>query len=102
MLNPQYTLREHLIARKACRKALKWLGDRDLQTAWDECPNGDWMAWACKQMAYNASSLLDHQDIHEADYYLLCIKGGGFPEEIRIAQQKLADAIRLHFPKPPF
>jgi len=29
----------------ACNDAVKWIGDRDLEAAWKECPRGDWMLW---------------------------------------------------------
>jgi hypothetical protein len=34
-------LTEHL----ACQPAMDWLGDRDLATAWAECPEPAWMIW---------------------------------------------------------
>ena len=29
----------------ACSAAVEWIGERDLETAWKECPRGDWMLW---------------------------------------------------------
>src|ERR1035437_29514 len=29
----------------ACSAAVEWLGDRDLETCWKECPRGEWMLW---------------------------------------------------------
>lgn len=34
----------------ACDDATEWLGDRDLATAWRECPRGDWMLWLAASM----------------------------------------------------
>jgi len=31
----------------ACKEAVEWVGDRDLQTAWKDCERGDWMLWLC-------------------------------------------------------
>ena len=39
------TLRAHLESLNACPDALAWVGDRDLATAWSECPRGDWLLW---------------------------------------------------------
>ena len=36
---------EYLESIKACEIAVLWVGDRDPQTAWAECPRGDWMEW---------------------------------------------------------
>ena len=38
-------LRALLKKRGACDDALRWLGTRDLPTAWMECPRSDWLAW---------------------------------------------------------
>lgn len=38
-------LREHLTGRGACRPAMGWLGDRDLETTWRECERADWLMW---------------------------------------------------------
>ena len=38
-------LRALLVDRGACPYALRWLGKRDLPTAWMECPDAGWMAW---------------------------------------------------------
>src|SRR5271165_5649285 len=29
----------------ACEPAVNWVGDRDLKTAWEECPNIQWLLW---------------------------------------------------------
>jgi len=39
------TLKDDLIAMGACQKIIDWVGDRDLATAWAECPNAAWMLW---------------------------------------------------------
>ena len=36
---------DYLRALNACGPAVAWIGDRDLATAWRECPRGDWMLW---------------------------------------------------------
>jgi hypothetical protein len=30
---------------RACPEAIAWVGDRDAETAWNECERGDWMLW---------------------------------------------------------
>ena len=39
------TFREQLIRLNACEEARAWVGDRDLEAAWTECPRGDWLMW---------------------------------------------------------
>ena len=39
------TFREQLIKLDACHSAIKWVGERDLQTVWIECFRADWMMW---------------------------------------------------------
>ena len=39
------TLKDDLIAMDACQKIIDWVGDRDLATAWAECPDATWMLW---------------------------------------------------------
>lgn len=34
----------------AGQSALDWLGDRDPETAWHECPRADWMLWAAGKL----------------------------------------------------
>ena len=34
----------------ACDEAVKWVGDRTLKQAWDDCERGDWMLWLCAKM----------------------------------------------------
>ena len=43
MTNPE--LRKHLASRYACKEAMEWLGDRDSQQMWAECPRPDWLLW---------------------------------------------------------
>ena len=38
-------LKKWLTSNYACTEALEWLSDRDLDTAWAECPRGDWLLW---------------------------------------------------------
>ena len=37
--------KEWLIKHDTCEKAVKWIGERDLATAWIECERADWMLW---------------------------------------------------------
>ena len=39
------TLAHDLRRLHACQEAINWVGDRDLPTAWRECPRCDWMLW---------------------------------------------------------
>jgi len=39
------TLKDDLIAMDACQKIIDWVGNRDLATAWAECPDATWMLW---------------------------------------------------------
>lgn len=37
------TLHDQLVRLGACPEAVRWVGDRDLATAWAECERADWM-----------------------------------------------------------
>jgi hypothetical protein len=34
----------------ACTNAVEWIGDRDAETAWRDCPRGDWLLWAAARL----------------------------------------------------
>ena len=36
---------DQLESLNACRDAVRWVGERDLPTAWMQCERGDWMLW---------------------------------------------------------
>ena len=38
-------LQSRLEKFEACDEATEWVGEKDLATAWAECPRGDWMLW---------------------------------------------------------
>jgi len=42
-------LKKYLKKSDACAEALRWVGDRTLQQAWDECERPDWMLWLYKR-----------------------------------------------------
>ena len=35
----------YLQNKNACRPAMEWLKDRDLERMWEECERGDWLIW---------------------------------------------------------
>lgn len=41
----------------ACTEAIEWVGDRDLQKAWEECERGDWMLWLAGRSGINLRTL---------------------------------------------
>jgi hypothetical protein len=43
MTNEQLT--SYLRDKRACADACEWVGERDAETAWAECPRADWMLW---------------------------------------------------------
>jgi len=53
------TFRETLIALDACHSAIKWVGERDLETAWAECPRGHWMLWLAEMAGVDRASIDD-------------------------------------------
>lgn len=42
----------------ACEPALTWLGDRDPETAWRECPRADWMLWSVGKLNVDRKTLV--------------------------------------------
>lgn len=50
-------MKELLTYMNACTEAIKWVGDRDLQKAWEECERGDWMLWLAGRSGINLRTL---------------------------------------------
>ena len=42
----------------ACEDGLEWIGDRDAEAAWRECPRGDWMIWAAAKVGVQRRALV--------------------------------------------
>ena len=42
----------------ACCESLEWIGDRDLVTAWTECPRGDWLLWLAAKVGIDRRRLV--------------------------------------------
>jgi len=38
-------IRDKLIEMDACEEAIMWVGDKNLEQAWNDCHRGDWMLW---------------------------------------------------------
>ena len=36
----------------ACQEAREWAANKDLTTAWAECPRSDWMLWLLEELGY--------------------------------------------------
>jgi hypothetical protein len=64
MTTTAMTLQDQLSSINACAEAIQWVGERDLQTAWNECPRGDWMLWL-----YVRSKNVDQRKLHLAKGY---------------------------------
>ena len=43
------TLGEALEDMGACRESIKWVGNMDLETAWEKCEQAQWVAWFCSK-----------------------------------------------------
>lgn len=56
MTNTQLKL--FLRKNNACSRAVEWLGDRDLRTAWKECERGDWMLWLAGRAPVDRKALV--------------------------------------------
>lgn len=52
------TFQNWLKKHYACEPALTWLGDRDPETAWRECPRADWMLWAAGKLDVDRKTLV--------------------------------------------
>jgi len=50
--------RKQLKKLNACGDAVKWVGDRDMQTAWAECERGDWMLWLAAKIGVDRKLLV--------------------------------------------
>ena len=51
-------LKTWLKSKTACSESLTWLGDRDLETAWAECPRGDWLLWLAAKAGIDRKRLV--------------------------------------------
>jgi hypothetical protein len=43
-------MKEILKKLKACNQAIKWVGNRTIEQAIQECPRGDWMLWLFQKL----------------------------------------------------
>jgi hypothetical protein len=50
--------RDTLIELNACVDAVKWVGDRDEETAWAECKRADWMLWLAERRSWGSDKRL--------------------------------------------
>lgn len=50
-------MKKLLTDMNACTEAIEWVGDRDLQKAWEECERGDWMLWLAGRSGINLRTL---------------------------------------------
>ena len=42
----------------ACYEAIEWIGDRNLEQAYAECPRADWLIWYAKRMNVSTQKLI--------------------------------------------
>lgn len=50
-------MKKLLTDMNACTEAIEWVGDRDLQKAWEECERADWMLWLAGRSGINLRTL---------------------------------------------
>ena len=58
------TLKEELIELKACEEAIKWVGEKTPEEAWNTCERGDWMWW----LIWKTESATKEQSVRFADF----------------------------------
>ena len=46
------------IMNEACSEAVRWVGDKSPQDAWETCHRGDWMLWAAAQSSVDRRVLV--------------------------------------------
>jgi hypothetical protein len=51
-------LKALLKAHGACAEAVKWLGQKDAATAWQSCPNAQWMLWLARRVGISRQQLV--------------------------------------------
>lgn len=90
MTNSQF--KEKLKELNACQEAIDWIGDRDLQTAWNECERVDWMLWLCWKMDIGTKSQRIHAGCDCAETALKYVpKGEDRPRLAIKAARRYAD-----------
>ena len=40
-----HTFKEWLVQRNACEPAIKWVGSKDAEQAWEQCEHPWWLVW---------------------------------------------------------
>lgn len=58
MTVPAERLASILRSLGACGPARRWLGERDLETAWNECARGDWLLWAASNVGVDRRQIV--------------------------------------------
>lgn len=51
-------LNQLLADLNACWEAREWAAGKDMETAWAECPRGDWMLWILGKLDYDRKKLV--------------------------------------------
>jgi hypothetical protein len=89
---------EQLKRNYACRDAIRWVGDKNLQEAWKECTNGFWMIWLLDKMQ-GKEGWLNEKEILKLELNLIIERKNHFNEKVTL--QKIdfseADYIRSKF-----
>jgi hypothetical protein len=50
--------RDELFEIAACADATRWVGERSLEEAWEECPRGDWLLWYAQKVGVDRRLLV--------------------------------------------
>jgi hypothetical protein len=50
--------KQYLKDLNACKPAIKWVGNKTPQEAWETCEKSDWMFWLLKEIGYENNKTL--------------------------------------------
>ncbi len=76
----------------ACGDAVKWVGDRDLKTAWEQCERVDWMLWLAYKLELGTRAERIHVTCDCAETALQYVSAGEERPRLAIlAARKYAD-----------
>lgn len=71
-----------LKSKNACAESIQWIDDRDLVTAWNECPKASWLLWLYAR-SVNPDTIVFKTAVVELADSMLNIFEAEYPEDKR-------------------
>jgi hypothetical protein len=104
-------LKDKLIELESYEGFIEWIGERNLQEAWQECPDGYWLIWLLVKIEEKNDCITKEEvkkigwaayAVHQDCRSMLILEGKtSGPECVRKSELAMADYIRNQFTPPP-